>query len=155
MDLSYGPEYEAFRATLRAFLEANRARAPRGGLGAAGGSDDPTLREWQKLLIEHGYAARTIPKQYGGYGAEPDILKRVIIDEEFARAGVSRGRGRAGARDAGADAARARQRGAEAALDRTDDPRRGDLVPGLLGAERGQRPRERADARASRTATTS
>ncbi len=93
MDLSYGPEYEAFRATLRAFLEGSRARAPRGGLGAAGGSDDPTLREWQKLLIEHGYAARTIPKQYGGYGAEPDILKRVILDEEFARAGVSPGVG--------------------------------------------------------------
>ena len=93
MDLSYGPEYEAFRATLRAFLEANRARAPRGGLGAAGGSDDPALRDWQKLLIEHGYAARTIPKTYGGYGAEPDILKRVILDEEFARAGVSAGVG--------------------------------------------------------------
>ena len=93
MDLAYGPEYEAFRATLRAFLEANRERAPRGGIGVAGGNDDPALLAWQKLLIEHGYAARTIPKQYGGYGAEPDILKRVIMDEEFARAGVSAGVG--------------------------------------------------------------
>ena len=135
MDLSYGPEYEAFRATLRAFLEASRARAPRGGLGAAGGSDDPTLREWQKLLIEHGYAARTIPKRYGGFGAEPDILKRVILDEEFGALEFRRCR-RAGARDARADAARARERKPEAALDRTHDPRRGDLVPGLLRAER-------------------
>ena len=93
MDLAYGPEYEEFRATLRAFLEANRERAPRGGIGVAGGSEDPGLLAWQKLLIEHGYAARTIPKQYGGHGAEPDILKRVIMDEEFARAGVSRGIG--------------------------------------------------------------
>ena len=93
MDLSHGPEHEAFRATLRAFLEANRARAPHGGLGAAGGSDDPALREWQQLLIEQGYAARSIPKSYGGFGAEPDILKRVILDEEFARAGVSQGVG--------------------------------------------------------------
>ena len=46
MDLSYGPEYEAFRATLRAFLEANRARAPRGGLGR-GGRHATTRRCWR------------------------------------------------------------------------------------------------------------
>jgi alkylation response protein AidB-like acyl-CoA dehydrogenase len=51
------------------------------------------LIAWQELLIEHGYAARTIPPEYGGYGAAPDLLKAVIIDEEFARAGVSRGIG--------------------------------------------------------------
>ena len=93
MDLSYGPEYEAFRATLRAFLDANKERAPRAGIGVAGGSNESGLVAWQKLLIEHGYAARTIPKQYGGFGAEPDILLRVILDEEFARAGVSPGVG--------------------------------------------------------------
>jgi alkylation response protein AidB-like acyl-CoA dehydrogenase len=94
MDLSFGPEYEAFRATLRGFLEANRERAPRGGMVAGGGgSKDAAVLAWQALLIEHGYAARTIPKQYGGYGAEADVLKRVIIDEEFARAGVSQGVG--------------------------------------------------------------
>src|SRR3546814_14900258 len=47
--------------------------------------------EWQKLLIEHGYAARTIPQEYGGYGAEPDILQSRIIAEEFARARVAGG----------------------------------------------------------------
>ena len=94
MDLSFGPEYEAFRATLRGFHEGNRERAPRGGMVAgAGGSKDAAVLAWQALLIEHGYAARTIPKQYGGYGAEADVLKRVIIDEEFARAGVSQGVG--------------------------------------------------------------
>ena len=49
------------------------------------------MREWQKLLIEHGYAARTIPKEYGGYGAEPDILKSRIIAEEFIAAGLPMG----------------------------------------------------------------
>ena len=94
MDLSFGPEYESFRTTLRAFLDANRERAPRGGMVAGGGgSKDAAVLAWQTLLIEHGYAARTIPKTYGGYGAEPDLLERVIIDEEFARAGVSRGIG--------------------------------------------------------------
>ncbi|UCE87713.1 MAG: acyl-CoA dehydrogenase family protein, partial [Deltaproteobacteria bacterium] len=90
MDLSYGPEYEAFRRETRGFIEKNRHLAS-GGLLGLGGAIDARALEWQTLLIEHGYAARTIPKAYGGYGAEPDLLKRVIIDEEFARAGVSRG----------------------------------------------------------------
>ncbi len=38
MELSHAPEYEAFRATLRAFLAANRERAPRGGMVASAGT---------------------------------------------------------------------------------------------------------------------
>lgn len=90
MDLSYGEEYESFRAQVREFLEKNKERAPR-GMGGLGGRPGADQLAWQKLLIENGYAARTIPREYGGYGAEPDILKTVIIDEEFARAGASRG----------------------------------------------------------------
>ncbi len=88
MDLSYGPEYEAFRQEVRGFLDRHGDEAPRG----AGLRDHATL-DWQKRLIEHGYAARTIPKAYGGYGAEPDILESRIIAEEFARAQVSQGLG--------------------------------------------------------------
>src|SRR5258708_5311500 len=83
MDLSYSPEYEAFRDEVRAFAAKFGARAPRGGMG--------DMRAWQKLLIEHGYAARTIPKEYGGYGAEPDVLKSRIIAEEFIAAGMPLG----------------------------------------------------------------
>jgi alkylation response protein AidB-like acyl-CoA dehydrogenase len=93
MDLSYGPEYESFRRELREFLERNRERAPRGGVVGAGGSKEPAVLAWQRLLIEHGYAARTVPKAYGGHGAAPDLLVRIIVDEEFARAGVSPGIG--------------------------------------------------------------
>jgi alkylation response protein AidB-like acyl-CoA dehydrogenase len=93
LDLSYGPEYEAFRAEVRRFIAEHRDRAPRAGAGISAGRGGEKLRAWQALLIEHGYAARTIPKEYGGYGAEPDILKRVIIDEELNAAGVSRGIG--------------------------------------------------------------
>ena len=46
---------------------------------------------WQKKLIKHGYAARTIPKDYGGYGAESDVLKSRIIAEEFSKAGIPMG----------------------------------------------------------------
>lgn len=88
MDLSYGPEYETFRSEVQAFLRTHADRAPRGEGQRAKASLD-----WQKLLIEKGYTARTIPREYGGYGAAPDILKSRIIGEEFAKAKVSQGLG--------------------------------------------------------------
>jgi len=91
LDLSYGPEHESFRSEVRAFLAEHGGTAPRSGILLAAGPGSEELLRWQSLLIEHGYAARNIPKQYGGYGAPPDPLQRVIIDEEFNRAGVSRG----------------------------------------------------------------
>ena len=81
MDLAYGPEYEAFRRDVRGFLTAHRDRAP----GALGATREASLA-WQALLIARGYAGRTIPKAYGGFGAEPDILKSRIIAEEFTAA---------------------------------------------------------------------
>ena len=45
-----------------------------------------TRSEWQKLLIDHGYFARSIPKKYGGYGGDSDILKQRIIASEFSQA---------------------------------------------------------------------
>jgi alkylation response protein AidB-like acyl-CoA dehydrogenase len=83
MDLSLTPEMAAFREEVRAFLTAHADDY------AAGAPKDP--RAWQSLLIEHGYAARTIPREYGGYGAEPDILKARIIAEAFIAAGAPRG----------------------------------------------------------------
>jgi len=93
MDLSFGPEYEKFRDEIRAFIATHRDQAPKAGASIGSGRPGAAVRAWQTLLIEHGYAARNIPREYGGYGAEPDILKRVIIDEELNRAGVSRGIG--------------------------------------------------------------
>ena len=86
MDLSYGPEYEAFRQTVRGFITAHRHLAP-----AVIAQKDPPSKAWQRLLIDHGYAARTIPAQYGGAGHAPDILESRIIAEEFAAAGVPPG----------------------------------------------------------------
>ena len=88
MDLTFGPEYEEFRRDVKAFLAKHQRNAPGASMSAEDSSD---LRNWQKTLIEHGYAARTIPKEYGGYGAQPDILKAIIIEEEFQSARVSLG----------------------------------------------------------------
>ena len=88
MDLDYGERYEAFRLEVRGFLDRNRSKRPPGQLYSM---PREALTGWLDLLIEHGYWARTIPKEYGGYGAAPDLLETIIMDEEFNRAGVARG----------------------------------------------------------------
>ena len=85
MDLEFGEEYEAFRQEVRSFLEQHKPDASGAPLGRK------LLIEWLSMQIDHGYWARTIPKEYGGYGAEPNLLHTVIVDEEFNRAGVGRG----------------------------------------------------------------
>jgi len=89
MDLSYGQEYETFREDVRSFIDQYKDHQPKPGAGAK----SQEIRDWQKILIENGYHSRTIPKAYGGYGAEPDILKSRIIAEEFSAAQMNTGFG--------------------------------------------------------------
>ena len=87
MDLQIDARYDEFRKQVRDFLVHNK---PAGPVGM--GEEEPKNRvAWLSLLIEKGYWARTIPKEYGGYGAQPDLLETVIMDEEFNQAGVPRG----------------------------------------------------------------
>ena len=83
MDLTLTPELAAFRDGVRAFLAAHADDY------AGGAAKD--VRGWQLKLIAAGYAARTIPRDYGGYGAAPDILKSRIIAEAFIAADAPRG----------------------------------------------------------------
>lgn len=83
MDLTLTPELAAFREEVRAFLAAHKAEHE------GGAPKDP--KAWQRLLIDNGYAARTIPRSYGGFGAEPDGQKTRIIAEAFIAAGAPRG----------------------------------------------------------------
>jgi len=87
MDLEIDEKYDDFRAEVRAFLEQHR---PPKDFGLSDGKSAARIA-WLSKQIEHGYWARTIPKEYGGYGAEPDLLETVIMDEEFNKAGVARG----------------------------------------------------------------
>ena len=88
MDLSFGPEYDDFRSDVVNFLNNNSDKAPKGG-----DLRGEQAKDWQKLLIENGYTCRTIPKEYGGFGAEPDIIKSRIIGEEFSKSRVNPGLG--------------------------------------------------------------
>lgn len=87
MDLTYGSEYETFRTEVQTFLKKHKDTPTTGPMRSK------AVLNWQRTLIENGYAARTIPKEYGGYGAEPDILKSRIIAEEFANAQANPGAG--------------------------------------------------------------
>lgn len=87
MDLSYGSEYIAFREEVKDFISKNKDKQPKAGAEPG----NPELLAWQALLIANGFHSRTIPKAYGGYGAEPDIIKPRIISEEFSKAHINTG----------------------------------------------------------------
>ena len=87
MDLSYGSEYIAFREEVKGFISKNKDKQPKAGAEPG----NPELLAWQALLIANGFHSRTIPKAYGGYGAEPDIIKPRIISEEFSKAQINTG----------------------------------------------------------------
>ncbi len=81
MDLRYGPEYEAFRAEVKAFLaEQWPLKAGEAKLGLA---EMGTL--FRKRAIAAGYLARSIPKAYGGSEQASDPLRAAVIREEFLR----------------------------------------------------------------------
>src|SRR6266478_3423768 len=84
MDLRDTPEEAAFRAELRAWLDANLPEERRGGRGGAERDGDSFGREWSRLLYEGGYAGLTWPKEYGGAGAPYSF--QAIFYEEMARA---------------------------------------------------------------------
>jgi alkylation response protein AidB-like acyl-CoA dehydrogenase len=86
LNWEYPPEAEAFRAEVRAWLEANLPDDLRGV--HLGDIDRPgmleRLRAWNATLADAGYAALAWPAQYGGRDAGP--LEQVVLAEELSRA---------------------------------------------------------------------
>ncbi|WP_135468688.1 acyl-CoA dehydrogenase family protein [Crenalkalicoccus roseus] len=91
MDLTLSDRHRALQAEVRCFIARHGHLSP--PVGGGGGRVRPDRRalDWQARLIEAGYAARFVPRAYGGHGAAPDVLEAAIIAEEFTRAGVSPG----------------------------------------------------------------
>ncbi|NWG45011.1 MAG: acyl-CoA dehydrogenase family protein [Alphaproteobacteria bacterium] len=84
MNLDFTPEDEAFRAEVRAFLEANCPPHLRGGRYTDLSRED--LLTWHKILYRQGWVAPGWPKEYGGTGWNP--TQRYIWEQETARLGT-------------------------------------------------------------------
>jgi len=95
MDLSYSPEYERFRATLRSFLDSAWTEADRAAASeeqVIGAIRKPMAAETRFRLaaIAAGYLYRDIPRSYGGSEQPFDPFKEAIIREELKRAKAPR-----------------------------------------------------------------
>ncbi len=84
MNLDLNQEHERLRDEVREFIRIHRGKAPDNANSRANLKAPETLK-WQQLLVNKGYAGRTIPRKYGGYGAEFDPMSSHIIAEEFGR----------------------------------------------------------------------
>lgn len=89
MNLNYGTEYKNFKKEVISFCKkwegvhfVDEAKLPLTPITKVGGKKI-TRTEWQSILINEGYFARSIPKEYGGYGGESDVIKNRIIASEF------------------------------------------------------------------------
>ena len=89
MDLRLSDKHRALQDEVRAFVRTHGQKSPK--LGGGRKRPDQKTRDWQKLLVDHGYVGRTIPREYGGSGLEPDVLEAAVIASEFAAAGIYAG----------------------------------------------------------------
>jgi len=84
MDFTYPPEAEAFRHTLRGWLEAQLEPRFRNLDDRVGAERIALLREWNAKLADAGYAAIAWPSEYGGRDA--GLIEQVVLAEEVHRA---------------------------------------------------------------------
>jgi len=74
-DLNFGPEHDAFREDVRAFLAREWRK---------GGDVDA----FRRAAVEAGYFYRSVPREYGGSEQAPDSIRASIIAREFSSAGA-------------------------------------------------------------------
>ncbi len=83
MDLSFSPEHEAFRRTVRTWIKENLPPRERDAVSIE--PDDPkrlqALKVWQRRLYDAGYVGMGWPQEYGGQAA--DIVEQTIVNEEL------------------------------------------------------------------------
>jgi alkylation response protein AidB-like acyl-CoA dehydrogenase len=84
MNLQFGEKYEKLRAEVRAFCAESWPL--RGDEARLGGREQAIA--WRKRALAAGFLHRTVPRAYGGAGAEPDVMAATVIRQELDRAGV-------------------------------------------------------------------
>ncbi len=88
MNFDDNPHEAAFRAEVRAWIDANAPKELMGPLSSSGfgslnlgGVDSMAAsKAWQKKKFDAGWACLHWPKEYGGRGATP--IERVIWSQE-------------------------------------------------------------------------
>ena len=86
MNFNDDPEEAAFRAEIKAFIDAEAPKnTPRNAEGWAGGS---STREWFKKLAARRWIAPAWPVEYGGAGMS--VMQQFIFNTELAEARVPR-----------------------------------------------------------------
>lgn len=85
MNLDYTPEQQAFRADIRAWLEANVPTAPLPSFDASRAGFE-AHRAWERTLNNGRWGMVTWPTEYGGRGL--DLIEWLIFEEEYYRAGA-------------------------------------------------------------------
>lgn len=89
MDPTYSDEAEAYRQKIQAFL-ADHLPGDWNGIGALEGeAREKFVESWRKLLGDNGLLAVSWPREYGGAGLSE--VERVVLAEEFTKAGVPGG----------------------------------------------------------------
>jgi len=83
MNLNYTPEQNAFRAEVRAWMEAHVPKEPLVTLECREGYDQHV--EWERTLASGNWGMVTWPEAYGGRGL--DLIQWLIFEEEYFRAG--------------------------------------------------------------------
>lgn len=85
-----GPELEAFRAQVRAFIaEHAPAIPPRAGVRSAENETElKALKDWTARLFDAGYAGADWPAEFGGRD-DRSAEHAIVVGEELARAGAS------------------------------------------------------------------
>src|SRR5579884_2329095 len=89
MKLGMGPEVDAFRQEVRAFIEKYAPQVPvRAGVRSAENEAElQALQQWTARLYEAGYAGADWPAEYGGRN-DWSLERAVVVGEELARARV-------------------------------------------------------------------
>jgi len=96
MDFGFTPEQEALRQELRQFIAEHvtpEVQAELESMWEEG--KGPLYRELHKKIAERGWVGISWPKEYGGQGGSR--LDQYIVEEEFARVGMSVGGAGSGA----------------------------------------------------------
>ena len=86
---TYSEEAETYRQKIQGFL-GEHLPANWTGIGALDDDSRETfIEEWRALLAENKLLAVSWPEEYGGAGLSE--VERIVLAEEFAKAGVPEG----------------------------------------------------------------